>query len=199
MKKWRVFYKKKKSSPRKPLQRINTSIRAKEVRLIGLDGSQVGIVSIDEALKAARSSSTDLVEISPDAKPPVCKVMDYGKFLYDQKKQQASQKKTKAQVLKEIKFRPNIGENDFNVKINRLKDFLADGHKVKIRLWFKGREIVHKSIGEELVAKIIDTVSESGELDNEPKFEGKNLTLMVLPKKLKAVKKENVSSKNEVQ
>ncbi|MFL2641102.1 MAG: translation initiation factor IF-3 [Thermodesulfobacteriota bacterium] len=191
--------KRKKSSPRKPLQRINTSIRAKEVRLIGLDGSQVGIVSIDEALKAARSSSTDLVEISPDAKPPVCKVMDYGKFLYDQKKQQASQKKTKAQVLKEIKFRPNIGENDFNVKINRLKDFLADGHKVKIRLWFKGREIVHKSIGEELVAKIIDTVSESGELDNEPKFEGKNLTLMVLPKKLKAVKKENVSSKNEVQ
>ena len=98
------------------MQRINTSIRAKEVRLIGLDGSQVGIVSIDEALKAASLSSTDLVEISPDAKPPVCKVMDYGKFLYDQKKQQASQKKTKAQVLKEIKFRPNIGENDFNVK-----------------------------------------------------------------------------------
>ena len=193
------FIKRKKSSPRKPLQRINTSIRAKEVRLIGLDGSQVGIVSIDEALKAASLSSTDLVEISPDAKPPVCKVMDYGKFLYDQKKQQASQKKTKAQVLKEIKFRPNIGENDFNVKINRLKDFLADGHKVKIRLWFKGREIVHKSIGEELVAKIIDTVSESGELDNEPKFEGKNLTLMVLPKKLKAVKKENVSTKNEIQ
>ena len=181
------------------MQRINTSIRAKEVRLIGLDGSQVGIVSIDEALKAASLSSTDLVEISPDAKPPVCKVMDYGKFLYDQKKQQASQKKTKAQVLKEIKFRPNIGENDFNVKINRLKDFLADGNKVKIRLWFKGREIVHKSIGEELVAKIIDTVSESGELDNEPKFEGKNLTLMVLPKKLKAVKKENVSTKNEIQ
>ena len=180
------------------MQRINTSIRAKEVRLIGLDGSQVGIVSIDEALKAASLSSTDLVEISPDAKPPVCKVMDYGKFLYDQKKQQASQKKTKAQVLKEIKFRPNIGENDFNVKINRLKDFLADGHKVKIRLWFKGREIVHKSIGEELVAKIIDTVSESGELDNEPKFEGKNLTFMVLPKKLKAVKKENVSTKNEI-
>ena len=165
-----------------------------------MDGSQVGVVSIDEALKAARLSSTDLVEISPDAKPPVCKVMDYGKFLYDQKKQQAGQKKTKAQVLKEIKFRPNIGENDFNVKINRLKGFLADGNKVKIRLWFKGREIVHKKIGEELVAKIIETVSESGELDNEPKFEGKNLTLMVLPKKLtKAVKKENVSTKNEVQ
>lgn len=182
------------------MQRINNSIRAKEVRLIGLDGAQVGIVSIDEALSTAKASSTDLVEISPDAAPPVCKIMDYGKFLYDQKKQQSGQKKPKAQVLKEIKFRPNIGENDFNVKINRLKGFLADGNKVKIRLWFKGREIVHKKIGEELVAKIIETVSESGELDNEPKFEGKNLTLMVLPKKLtKAVKKENVSTKNEVQ
>ena len=181
------------------MQRINNSIRAKEVRLIGLDGTQVGIVSIDEALETAKVSSTDLVEISPDASPPVCKIMDYGKFLYDQKKQQGNQKKSKVQVLKEIKFRPNIGENDFNVKINRLKEFLADGHKVKIRLWFKGREIVHKSIGEELVAKIIETVSESGELDNEPKFEGKNLTLMVLPKKLKAVKKQNGNTKNEVQ
>ena len=181
------------------MQRINNSIRAKQVRLIGLDGAQVGIVSIDEALATAKVSSTDLVEISPDASPPVCKIMDYGKFLYDQKKQQGSQKKPKAQVLKEIKFRPNIGENDFNVKINRLKDFLADGHKVKIRLWFKGREIVHKTIGEELVAKIIETVSESGELDNEPKFEGKNLTLMVLPKKLKVVKKQNGNTKNEVQ
>ena len=150
------------------------------------DNVEIGIYPIAKAQLIADEQELDLVEISPKAIPPVCKVMDYGKFLYDQKKQQASQKKTKAQVLKEIKFRPNIGENDFNVKINRLKDFLADGHKVKIRLWFKGREIVHKSIGEELVAKIIDTVSESGELDNEPKFEGKNLTFMVLPKKLKA-------------
>jgi translation initiation factor IF-3 len=102
-------------------------------------------------------------------------------------------------VLKEIKFRPNIGENDFNVKINRLKDFLSDGHKVKIRLWFKGREIVHKQLGEQLVEKIVESVSESGELDNEPKFEGKNLTMMVLPKKIKAVKKSNGNAKDEIQ
>lgn len=124
--------------------------------------------------------------------------MDYGKYMYDQKKQTA-QKKIKAHVLKEIKFRPNIGENDFNVKINRLKKFLSSGHKVKIRLWFRGREIVHKQLGEELVAKIIENVSEFGELDNEPKFEGKNLTMIVLPKKTKAVKKLNGNSKNEIQ
>jgi len=118
--------------------------------------------------------------------------------MYDQKKQTA-QKKIKAHVLKEIKFRPNIGENDFNVKINRLKKFLSSGHKVKIRLWFRGREIVHKQLGEELVAKIIENVSEFGELDNEPKFEGKNLTMIVLPKKAKAVKKLNGNSKNEIQ
>ena len=181
------------------MQKTNGFIRAKEVRLIGLDGTQVGIVPIAQALEMANTSSSDLVEISPDAAPPVCKIMDYGKFLYDQKKQQAGQKKPKAQVLKEIKFRPNIGENDFNVKINRLKDFLSEGHKVKISLWFKGREIVHKSIGEELVAKIIETVSESGELDNEPKFEGKNLTLLVLPKKVKVVNKNNGNKKNEIQ
>tara|TARA_Y100001970_G_scaffold271356_1_gene366492 strand:+ start:3559 stop:4038 length:480 start_codon:yes stop_codon:yes gene_type:complete len=159
----------------------------------------MGIVNISEALDHAKTNSTDLVEISPDSSPPVCKLMDYGKFMYDSKKKQSAQKKVKAQVLKEIKFRPNIGENDFNVKINRLKDFLSDGHKVKIRLWFKGREIVHKQIGEQLVDKIVESVSESGELDNEPKFEGKNLTMMVLPKKTKVVKKANGDAKNEVQ
>ena len=93
----------------------------------------------------------------------------------------------------------NIGENDFNVKLNRLKEFLSDGHKVKIRLWFKGREIVHRQLGEELVAKIIEKVSEFGELDNEPKFEGRNLTLVVLPKKTKVVKKLNGNSKDKIQ
>ena len=146
----------------------------------------------------AKESSTDLVEISPDAEPPVCKIMDYGKFRYDQKKQTSS-RKTKTQALKEIKFRPNIGENDFNVKINRLKVFLTDGHKVKIRLWFKGREIVHKQLGQQLVDKIIENSAEFGELDNEPKFEGKNLTMIVLPKKIKAVKKENGKPKDEIQ
>ena len=146
----------------------------------------------------AKESSTDFVEISPDAAPPVCKIMDYGKFRYDQKKQTSS-RKTKTQALKEIKFRPNIGENDFNVKINRLKAFLTDGHKVKIRLWFKGREIVHKQLGQQLVDKIIENSAEFGELDNEPKFEGKNLTMIVLPKKIKAVKKENGKPKDEIQ
>ena len=115
------------------------------------------------------------------------------------RKKASAQKKVKTQMLKEIKFRPNIGENDFNVKINRLKDFLEDGHKVKIRLWFKGREIVHKQLGEQLVTKIVDSVSEAGELDNEPKFEGKNLTMMVLPKKNKVGKKSNGNAKNEIQ
>ena len=114
--------------------------------------------------------------------------------MYDSKKKQSAQK-IKTQVLKEIKFRPNIGENDFNVKINRLKDFLSDGHKVKIRLWFKGREIVHKQLGEQLVEKIVESVSESGELDNEPKFEGKNLTMMVLPKKLRRLKNQMATQK----
>ncbi len=163
-----------------------------------MSGDQFGIVSINEALEQAKSNSTDLVEIAPDSTPPVCKLMDYGKFLYDKKKASA-QKKVKTQMLKEIKFRPNIGENDFNVKINRLKDFLEDGHKVKIRLWFKGREIVHKQLGEQLVTKIVDSVSEAGELDNEPKFEGKNLTMMVLPKKNKVGKKSNGNTKNEIQ
>ena len=165
------------------MQRINTSIRAKEVRLIGLDGSQVGIVSIDEALKAASLSSTDLVEISPDAKPPVCKVMDYGKFLYDQKKQQASQKKTKEQVLKEIKFRPSTDVGDYNTKLKKIKSFILDGDKTKISVRFRGREILNSDMGLKLLNKITTELENLAQVDQEPSLEGRQLMMVLSPLK----------------
>lgn len=142
----------------------------------------MGVVPTSEAMQQAEELGVDLVEVAPNAKPPVCRLMDYGKYKYELKKQQSA-KKQKVHPMKEIKFRPNIGEHDLNVKINHIRDFLSSGHKTRVRIFFRGREIVHSDIGHELANNIIEEVQDVGAVDSSPKLEGKNLLMVLSPKK----------------
>jgi len=140
----------------------------------------IGVVSINEALNLAVKAGLDLVEIVPNSVPPVCKILDFGKFKYDSKKKvQDSRKKQKVTALKEMKFKLNIGQSDFDVKLRKIKEFLEDGDKVKISLWFKGREIVHSTIGMQLFDRIIAGTSDIAKIESPPKMEGKQI-IMVL-------------------
>ncbi|UYZ83026.1 translation initiation factor IF-3 [Entomomonas sp. E2T0] len=171
----------KKSQPKAP---INENITAREVRLIGADGQQVGIVPIAEAISAAEEAKLDLVEISPDAVPPVCKIMDYGKHLFEKKKQAALAKKNQKQVqVKEIKFRPGTEEGDYQVKLRNLKRFLEDGDKAKVSLRFRGREMAHQELGMELLKRVEEDLAEYGTVEQFPKMEGRQLTMVLGPKK----------------
>lgn len=163
--------------------RVNERIRAREVRLIGADGSQLGIVPVREALRLAQEQGFDLVEVAPNADPPVCRMIDYGKYKYELKKQALAGKKQKTQLLKEVKFRPNIAAHDLGVKLSHIKEFLEKGHKAKIVIFFKGREIIHSEIGNELVGRIVENVSDVGIIDSPPKMLGKNLIMILSPKK----------------
>ncbi|MCK5391467.1 MAG: translation initiation factor IF-3 [Deltaproteobacteria bacterium] len=170
------------SRSREPEVRINQRIRAREVRLIAGDGEQLGVLSIREALSMSEERGVDLVEVAPNANPPVCRLMDYGKYKYELKKQAAA-KKQKSQVLKEIKFRPNIGDHDLDVKIGRIREFLGEDNKTKIRIFFRGREIVHPELGRKLANRILEKVADLGGVDIPPKMEGKNLIMVISPKK----------------
>ncbi len=171
----------KKSQPKAP---INENITAREVRLIGADGQQVGIVPIAEAISAAEEAKLDLVEISPDATPPVCKIMDYGKHLFEKKKQAALAKKNQKQVqVKEIKFRPGTEEGDYQVKLRNLKRFLEDGDKAKVSLRFRGREMAHQELGMELLKRVEEDLADYGTVEQFPKMEGRQLTMVLGPKK----------------
>ncbi|MFA5494944.1 MAG: translation initiation factor IF-3 [Porticoccaceae bacterium] len=166
--------------------RINDEIDATEVRLIGADGSQVGIVSLREALDAATAANLDLVEISPDAEPPVCKVMDYGKKLFEVKKQQAAQRKNQKQTqVKEMKFRPGTDEGDYKVKLRNLIRFLEGGDKAKVTLRFRGREMAHQELGMEMMKRIEHDLEEVGAVEQHPKMEGRQLTMVIAPKSKK--------------
>lgn len=154
------------------------------MRLIGADGSQVGVVSLREALAAAEEAELDLVEISPDATPPVCKVMDYGKFLFEQKKQKAEQKKKQHRVqIKEIKFRPGTEDGDYQVKLRNLMRFLEDGDKAKITLRYRGREMAHQELGMEMLKRIEADLADYGAVEQFPKMEGRQLTMVLGPEK----------------
>ena len=169
-------------SSREPEVRINQRIRAREVRLIGEDGQQLGVVPTREALAMSEERGVDLVEVAANANPPVCRMMDFGKYKYELKKQ-ANAKKQKTHTLKEIKFRPNIGGHDLDVKVSRIREFLEDENKAKIRIFFRGREIVHPEIGRALANKILERVADIGGIDMPPKLEGKNLIMVISPKK----------------
>ena len=147
------------SSSKKPI--INEFIEADEVRLVAADGGQVGVVSIEDALTAAEDAKLDLVLIAPDADPQVCKIMDYGKHVFDLKKQKAANKKKQRRVhVKEIKFRPGTEEGDYQVKLRNLIRFLTDGDKAKVSLRFRGRELAHQHLGQELIERIKDDLSD---------------------------------------
>lgn len=165
---------------------INEDIRESPVRLIGAEGEQIGIVTRDEALREARRVTLDLVLISPDAKPPVCKVMDFGKHLFELKKQKSAQKKKQKQIqIKEMKFRPGTEEGDYQVKLRNLIRFLADGDKAKVSLRFRGREMVHPEIGMQLMKRIEADLEEHGVVEAMPRFEGRQVTMVLGPKKKK--------------
>jgi len=156
------------------------------VRLIGADGAQVGIVTRDEALSEAKLAALDLVLISPDAEPPVCKIMDYGKHVFEQKKVKAAQKKKQKQTqVKEMKFRPGTEEGDYQVKLRNLVRFLEEGDKAKVSLRFRGREVVHPEIGMNLMARIEKDLDEWGTVELEPRFEGRQVIMVLAPRKKK--------------
>jgi translation initiation factor IF-3 len=158
-------------------------IRASEVRLIGAEGEQVGIMPLTEALNRATEANLDLVEVAPQASPPVCRIMDYGKFKYLQSKktQEARKKQTVIQV-KEVKFRPKIEDHDVAFKIKNIRRFLAQKDKIKISLIFRGREIAHPQIGIALLKRVAAELEDIGTVEQVPKIEGRNLTMIIAPK-----------------
>ena len=165
---------------------INENITAREVRLIGVDGQQVGVVSLNEALQAAEEAKLDLVEIVADAVPPVCRIMDYGKHLFEKKKQAAEAKKNQKQAqVKEVKFRPGTEEGDYQVKLRNLVRFLVDGDKAKVSLRFRGREMAHQELGMELLKRVENDLAEYGAVEQHPKMEGRQLIMVIAPKKRK--------------
>lgn len=166
--------------------RLNREITVSEVRLNGPDNEPLGIVSIQEALRLADEHDTDLVEIAPTAKPPVCRLMDYGKFRYaEQKKAAEAKSRQKVMGLKEVKFRPGTDEADFQVKMRNLRRFLEAGDKGKVTLRFRGREIAHQGIGMELLERIRDELEEVAQVESMPKLEGRQMVMMLAPKKKK--------------
>lgn len=162
---------------------INEQIRDKEVRLIGPDGEQIGIVPIKEAQKLANEKNLDLVKIAPQAKPPVCKIMDYGKYKFDAaKKEKEARKKQKTISVKEIRLSASIEKHDFQTKMKNAQKFIKDGDKVKISVVFRGREMMHTQKGSELLQQAIDTLDELVVVEQKPKLEGRNMVIVVAPK-----------------
>lgn len=169
------------SSKRLP---INEEIRAKEIRLIGSSGEQLGIVTLPEALNEAKKSSLDLVQMAKEGDPVVCKLMDHGKHIFDSKKQKsASRKKQKKIQVKEIKFRPVTEENDYQIKVGKIKSFLEEGNKTKITLRFRGREMAHQNIGLELLKRVEEDLKDLSYVEQFPVLEGRQLVMLVSPNK----------------
>ncbi len=168
--------------------RVNRQIKAKEVRLIDENGNQIGIVPLSEALSIAEEKGLDLVEIAPQAKPPVCKIMDYGKFKYEMKKKEreARKKQREHQIeVKDIRMKVRIDDHDLQVKLKHMREFLEDGDKVRVRVRFRGRENAHPELGEKLFQKIVNELSDVGEVEVQPKKEGPFLIFVLAPKRKK--------------
>ncbi|MFW6138547.1 MAG: translation initiation factor IF-3 [Spirochaetota bacterium] len=171
--------------------RVNKEIRAKQVRLIDSDGTRIGVISLKDALKTAESRALDLVEVSPNANPPVCKILDFGKYKFEQaKKLKESKKKQKTIETKEIRFRPKIEEHDYITKLNQVKKFLEKGKKVKLSVRFRGREMAHTDKGKEVLNRLVQDVNGMGAADHKPRFEGRVITVMLSPVKKSKSKKD---------
>jgi translation initiation factor IF-3 len=163
---------------------INEEINANKVRLIGSEGEQIGILSLEEALDKAKESSLDLVQMAKEGDPVVCKLMDHGKHIFDSKKQKsASRKKQKRILIKEIKFRPVTEENDYQIKVNKIKNFLEEGNKAKVTLRFRGREMAHQNIGMNLLKRVEEDLESVANVEQFPTLEGRQLVMMMAPNK----------------
>ncbi|MFY9447836.1 MAG: translation initiation factor IF-3 [Dethiobacteria bacterium] len=162
---------------------VNEQIAAKEVLLIDTDGTQLGVMSTEKALEIARQKRLDLVNVAPNARPPVCRIMDYGKYKYEQSKKERDARKNQKQVtVKEVKLRPNIEKHDFAVKVKASRRFLQEGDKVKVTIMFRGREITHPEIAEGLCRRLTEEVADLAIVDRLPKLEGRNMTMILTPK-----------------
>ena len=164
--------------------RRNEEIDAAEVRVIDSQGEQRGVLPLRDAIQVAKDEGLDLVEVSPTADPPVCRIMDFGKFLFEQnKKSQAAKRKQKQVHVKEIKFRPGTDEGDYKIKLRKLVEFLEEGDKTKITLRFRGREMAHKELGAQLLARVRDDLEEYGTVEQMPQLEGRQMVMVMAPKK----------------
>lgn len=172
-------------SKKKELE-VNHGIRAREVRVIDPKGDQLGVMPIDKALQVAQDMRLDLVKVS-NSTPPVCKIMDYGKYRYEQnKREKEAKKKQKVINIKEIRMNPNIEDHDFQVRVKNATRFLKNGDKVKVSIKFRGREITHSKIGEELLRRMAESVKDLGFVEKRPKVEGRNMSMVISPKEIKA-------------
>jgi len=161
---------------------VNEGIRAREVRLIGLNGDQLGIKKLREALQLAQEANLDLVNVAPNAKPPVCRIMDYGKYRYEQsKREKEARKKQKVITVKEVRLSSSIEEHDLQTKLRNVKKFLKKGDKVKCSIRFRGREITHQDIGRELLNRIAEEVKDEAEVERRPKLEGRSMVMILTP------------------
>ncbi len=164
--------------------RRNDMIRAREVRVIGAEGEQLGILQRSEAIAMAQEVGCDLVEVSSNSEPPVCRIMDYGKFKYEQQKKKQDAKKRQAVVqVKEIKVRPKTDEHDYETKVKHIRRFLEDGDRCKVTVFFRGREIVHKDRGLDILERIVKDLEEVAKVEQEPRAEGRTLQMLLVPKK----------------
>ena len=169
--------------PKKDGPRVNEDIEVPQVRLVDENGEQVGVVSIDEALQRAADVQLDLVEVSPNAEPPVCKIIDYGKLKYqEQKKKNEARKKQKIIEVKEIKLRPNIDTHDYDVKMRSARRFIDDGDKVKVTLRFRGREMAHQDLGAQVLERVREELDEIAKVEQMPKMEGRQMVMVMSPR-----------------
>ncbi|MGQ9498014.1 MAG: translation initiation factor IF-3 [Desulfotomaculales bacterium] len=163
--------------------RVNEEIRAREVRVIDTDGTQIGVIPFRDALRLAEERGLDLVEVAPQARPPVCRLMDFGRYKYEQsKREKEARKKQRIISVKEIKLRPSIEDHDFQVKAKNTMRFLKDGDKVKVTLIFRGREIVHPQLGHQLLERLAQQVQDLAIIEKQPKLEGRNMIMILAPK-----------------
>lgn len=162
---------------------MNEQIRISPVRLVGDDGEQIGVVPIDEARQLATNKGLDLVEVAPMARPPVVKLMDYGKYRFEQAKAaRAAKKKQHTVQVKEVKYRPGISEHDFEFKTRHARTFLEDGNKVKLTMMFRGRQVTHPELGQDVLDRVFDVLKDVAKIETHPKLEGRNMTMVLAPK-----------------
>lgn len=172
------------NKPKEDTTRVNKAIRASEIRLIDQNGNMVGVVSVDEGIAMAERAGLDLVEVSPNAAPPVCKILDYGKYKYEQQKKAHEAKKNQRVIhIKEVKLRPNIDKHDFEIKMRQVVKFLDAGDKVKVTLRFRGREMAHQELGMQLLDRVKETLADKIRIEHQPSFEGRQVVMVVAPAK----------------
>lgn len=164
--------------------RVNRQIRISPVRVIAADGEQLGIMSVDEAMATAEAEGLDLVEVAPNARPPVVRIMDYGKFKYEQARKARGAKKKQHQIqIKEVKFRPGIEAHDMDFKMRHARRFLEDGNKVKATMMFRGRQMAHPELGREVLAQLAEALEDVGKVESQPMLEGRNMTMILAPRR----------------